>query len=310
MSRSPIGAFILLACLVFAGCASTGQNRDVAVEYFNAGNAYFAIGRYDKAVELYRDALRIDPGLADAGYNLALALVRLQKADEAVPILTGLLSKDPKNVAVMAVLGWAYHIGGREDEALAQYDALLALSPENRDAWYNSGLILWRSGKMNDALERFRKLIVLDPDDGDALYGIGSLLLALDDPKSAAEYLDRYLQKKPDDADAELLLAECEELMEKYSQALDAYERIITIAPKEPRAWFGKARLLLTVIEDPDRGLSALNQALELGFHDMEALKVLLSTELLMNRDAVEAALKTRNMLPQPAATPSEEGQQ
>jgi tetratricopeptide (TPR) repeat protein len=313
MSRTAASILpILILCLCGSGCATSSQNKDIAIEYYNAGNEYFALGRYEKAAELYGDALRLDPTLTDAGFNLSLSLVRLQKTDEAIKIINELLARDPKNVSVMAVLGWAYHIEGREEEALSQYDAILALSPENRDAWYNSGLILWKLNRAQDAVDRFKRLIALAPDEGDALYALGSLYLTLEDPGSAADYLDRYLQGKPDDADAQLLLADAEERMEKYSQALDAYDRIISINSKEPRAWFGKARLLLTVVEDPDKGVSALTQSLELGFHDMEAIKVLLSSELLQNRDAVEAALKARNMLPteETAPPPQPETQQ
>ncbi len=72
--------------------------------------------------------------------------------------------------------------------------------------------------------------------------------------------------------------------------------------PKEPRAWFGQARLLLTVIEDPDKGIAALQKALELGFNDREAIKVLLASPGLQARDQVEAALKTRSLLPDSGA--------
>lgn len=41
---------------------------------FNLGNARFAQGNYQGALEAYRDALRLDPNLGDAKFNLELAL--------------------------------------------------------------------------------------------------------------------------------------------------------------------------------------------------------------------------------------------
>ena len=41
--------------------------------YYNLGNAYFRIGRLGPAVYNYERALRIDPNLADARYNLRVA---------------------------------------------------------------------------------------------------------------------------------------------------------------------------------------------------------------------------------------------
>jgi tetratricopeptide (TPR) repeat protein len=303
---------ILVTLFALLGCATIPRNRDIAVEYFNLGNAYSGLGQFDKAAQHYRDAIRMDPGVDKARYNLATALIQLKKTAEAEGILTDLLAKDPKNVTVMAMLGWALHADGKDADALLQYDAILKLSPENQDAWYNSALILWKLDRKEEALQRLTQLLALAPADGYALYGAGSLLLSFDQPEKALEYFDRYLQKKPDDVDVQLLLADCYERLEKYSQALDAYDRAGALDVKDSRAWFGKARLLLTVIEDPDKGLSALKQALELGFHDTEAVKVLLSSPLLQNRDQVEAALKTRGMLPQaqPASEPASGGTQ
>ncbi len=304
--RAPLGTLAFLAVI---SCASDTHSRDVAAEYYNVGNAYYELGQYEKSAQYYRNALGSDPTLAKASFNLSLVLVRLKKTDEALGILNDLLSRDPQNVTVMSALAWALHEGGRDADALARYEDILKIAPENQDARYNESLILWKLGRLREALDGFKKILSLVPDDPDALYGGASLLLSLDDPQSAGDYLARYLEKKPDDVEAQLLLASCFERLEKYSRALSAYEAVQTLAPKEPRAWFGEARLLLTVVEDPEKGVSSLLKALDLGFQDPEAIKVLLASAQLLARDQVEAALKARNLLPeQAAAAPPQPG--
>ena len=290
---------LLAALALCAGCASGGKSPDIAAEYYNLGNAYFEMAHYDKAIAYYTTALGFNPEHAGARINMALALIQQKKAPEAREILTKLLAEDEKNVTVMTALGWALHAEGKDEEALAQYDRIAELSPENYDALYNSALILWKLDRKKEALDRFKKLLAVSPDDNDALFSAGALLVALDDAAAAAEYLERYLQKKPEDKDALFLLAESRVGLKKFSQALAAYEKISVLDPKEARAWFGKARLLLTVIEDPDKGMSALKQSLELGFSDLGAVKTLLASENLQSRQEVEAVLKARSMLPQ-----------
>jgi tetratricopeptide (TPR) repeat protein len=293
--------FALLAGLaLLEACATDTRNKSVAAEYYNIGNAYFEIGKYDLAARYFEDSLRLDPSLTKAEYNLALVQIRLKKSAEAQKILEKLLSDDPRNTTVLAALAWALHAEGKDDQALARYKTILEIDAGNKDALYNSALILWKLDKKQDALERFRKLLDIAPDDTDTLYDLGSLLLSMDQPQAAIEYLDRYLQKKPDDADAQLLLAACYERTQNYVQALAAYERMAAINPKDPRAWWGQARLLLTAVEDPDKGMAALQKALELGFHDMDAVRALLATPQLLARDEVVNALKARNMYPQP----------
>jgi tetratricopeptide (TPR) repeat protein len=293
-------AFVCAAVIlsISAGCASNTRSMDVAAEYYNIGNVYFELTQYEKAVTYYKTALGFNPNLAGARMNLALALIQLKRTAEAREILDTLLAEDDKNVTVMGALGWALHAEGKEPEALAQYDRIIELSPENYDAFYNSGLILWKLDRKTEALERFNKLLDIAPDDNDALFSAGALLVALGEAEPAVGYLERFLQKKPEDKDALFLLAEGRVELEKYSQALSTYEKISVLDPREARAWFGKARLLLTVIEDPDKGLSALKQALELGFRDAAAVKALLAASNLQSRSEVESALKARNMLP------------
>ena len=295
MRQNPARAAVLaVLAIILAGCASRPGSRDLAIEYYNIGNAFFELGRYEKAMDAYQSSLRLDPGLVKADYNLALTFARMTKIPEAEAILKRLLASDPANVSLMSTLAWAYHLGGRDEEALGQYDAVLALAPENADAWYNSALLLWKGGKNEEALRRFQQLLAIRPEDAEGLLGAGSLLLAMAEAPGAQEHLQRYLSKKPDDLEARYLLADALERQRSFSRVLQEYERILAKDPAQANAWFGKARLLLTVIQDPDRGLEALRKALSLGFKDSEAAAALLASDGLLERQAVEAALQEK----------------
>ena len=115
--------------------------------------------------------------------------------------------------------------------------------------------------------------------------------------------LSRYVEKKPDDMDAWYLIAAAAERLQKYSRALEAYDKIIAIDPKQANAWFGEARLLLTVVEDPQKGLDALDKALSAGFKDKDAVKALLASPQLLEKAKVEEAFKEHDLLP-PAEQP------
>jgi tetratricopeptide (TPR) repeat protein len=288
---------------LFAGCVS-GARGSVASDYYNIANAYVQLGQYDKAIQYYQDALRADPTLVKADFNLAVALARLKRTEESIAVLKRLLLNDPRNTQIMATMGWVYHQAGRDGDALEQYDAVLLLSPADQDALYNSGILLWKVDRRGEALERFRKVLDNAPADTDSLFAGGSILLSMEDPAASFDMLSRYLEKKPDDPQALYLVAAGAEQLRKFSRALDAYERIIAIDPKQSDAWFGEARLLLTVIEDPQRGLDALAKALAGGFKDQVAVRALLDSSGLQERGKVEGMLRERNLLP-PAGPPA-----
>jgi tetratricopeptide (TPR) repeat protein len=303
----PAVPLLLVSALILGGCVTSKRDHEIASEFYDLGNAYVELGKYDKAIAEFQAALKIDPGFVKADYNLALAYAHAKRTDDAIAILKKLLMADPENTQVLSALGWAYHLAARDTDALVQYTTVVRLSPADLNALYNAGIILWKLKRPQEAMEKFNDLLARAPDDTDALYAAGSLLLSLDDAAGSADMISRYLDKKPADNEGWYLLAAAAERQKKYTQALAAYDKIIALDSAQGDAWFGETRLLLTVVEDPQRGLEALAKALGAGFKDPKAVQALLDAPGLLERDKVEAALKDKGLLPAPApaAAPS-----
>ena len=119
---------------------------------------------------------------------------------------------------------------------------------------YNSGIILWKLNRQQRGDGPVPHCPGKSPDDTDALYAAGSLLLSMDDPQGSADMLSRYLDKKPGDTEGWYLVAAGAERQKKYARAMEAYDKIVAIDATQGDAWFGETRLLLTVVEDPQRG--------------------------------------------------------
>ena len=96
-------------------------------------------------------------------------------------------------------------------------------------------------------------------------------------------------------------LAEAYRRLERYDRALDAYAQALVYDEKRAEAWFSSAVIQLTRIEDPDRGLVALAEALDNGFRDAERIAELLDDPDLLEREQVTDLLKRRGVLPEGA---------
>jgi len=297
----PAALLLVFCALTLGGCVTARRDRDVASEYYDLGNAYVELGKYDKAITEFQAALKIDPGFVKADYNLALAYAHAKRTNDAIAALKRLLAADHQNTQLLSALGWAYHLAGLEENALSQYSTVISLSPADLNALYNTGIILWKLKRPHEAMDKLNALLARAPDDTDALYAAGSLLLSLDDAAASGDMMSRYLEKKPGDTQGWYLLAAGAERQKKYARALEAYDKIIAIDPAQGDAWFGETRLLLTVVEDPQKGLDALEKALGAGFKDTKAVKALLDSTGLLERDKVEAALKDHGLLPDQA---------
>ena len=87
-------------------------------------------GLVDEATEMYRKAVKLNPGSASAQYNLGSALARSGKYAEAESHLRKALAKNP-NAQTYTGLGVVLWQQGRTDEAVLSLQAAIAADPAN-----------------------------------------------------------------------------------------------------------------------------------------------------------------------------------
>ncbi len=291
---------LLTILISMLSCASNLKNEDLAREYYNIGNEYFDLKKYDKANQYYKKAIELDAAFSKARFNYAQSLLKLNKFEEAIQLLESLSAEDPDNTLVLTLIGYAYHAQNLDDKALATFEKIIARSPDNTAALYNSGIILWKTGKMEDAQKRFERAITLAPDDLDVIYNLGNLFFDLANYEKAISFLSRYLQKKPSDEKVFLLYARSYGMLEEYAPALEAYDQVLAINANNKDAWFEKADMLLTKAKDPGKGIIALTQAFDKGYADKEKITRLYDSPDLADRDIVRKFIEDRKILAEP----------
>jgi tetratricopeptide (TPR) repeat protein len=140
---------------------------------FQRGLAAQQAGRIDDAIAAYRKAIRVNPGLAPAQFNLGQLL--RQRGDY--------------------------------EQAAHCFDGAARLRPTAADAWLNLGAMLERLERFSDAGRAYAQAIECGPDDPVGYYNQGNVQLALGDFGSAVESYRQAIEKGPDHADAQWNLA-------------------------------------------------------------------------------------------------------
>jgi tetratricopeptide (TPR) repeat protein len=297
--------FFIILC-IFSGCAGGVKAADLANEYYNIGNSYYNLKQFDDARKFYERALELNPRFYKAKYNLAMSLIKLNRTEDAIPVLEDIRNKDSNNIDVLSTLTYLYYQTAKYEKALITIDQILAIAPQSVFALYNGGIIYWKLKKIDKAISLFIQLKEIQPDDQDIVYNLGNLYYIAGNYEKAVEYFLQYIEKKPGDGNSYLFLARCYSALEKYLLALEAYDRAVVILPKNKDIWFEKAVILLTKVMDPAKGLTMLTQAIELGFNDADKFKALLENPALLDREKIEAFLKEKNVYPPPAKTSNE----
>jgi hypothetical protein len=95
------------------------------------GRVFARHQQIDEAALCFREAVQLDPALAQAQYDLGVLLMRSGKSSEALPHLTEAARLEPRSAEVHAALGAALAGVGRKDEAVIQFQEVLRLKPDD-----------------------------------------------------------------------------------------------------------------------------------------------------------------------------------
>jgi tetratricopeptide (TPR) repeat protein len=130
---------------------------DGAEDWYERGSELEEVSP-EEAMAAYRQALEIDPGLADAHVNLGRLL----------------------------------HERGEAAEAERHYRLALAVRPEDATAVFNLGVALQDLGRLAEAAEAYEKALEIDRSLADAHYNLAGLYERLGQPEAAFRHLRTY----------------------------------------------------------------------------------------------------------------------
>ena len=136
--------------------------------YFNYGATAEQAGLYDKAADLFRKAIAMDPAnAADACNYLGYMWVEQNlHLDEAEAMIKRAVQSEPNNGAFLDSLGWLEFRQGKFDQALT--DLLRAAKNMTRDdpvVFEHLGDVYLKLERMPQALEAWQKALTLDPQN-------------------------------------------------------------------------------------------------------------------------------------------------
>ena len=134
--------------------------------YFDYGAAAEQAGLFDKAADLFRKSIAIDPANAADAYNYLAYMwaehnMHLEEAEQMIKLA---LQADPNNGAYIDTMGWLEFREGKLDQALV--DLLRAAQKLTRDdpvVFEHIGDTFAKMNKMAQALDAWQKALNLDP---------------------------------------------------------------------------------------------------------------------------------------------------
>lgn len=197
--------------------------------HYNLGNAQFALGHVDLAIESYRRAIELEPGLAEPYNNLGIALASLGRLSEAIEAYQHAIQAQPAHAGAHNNLGIAlYQTGLLEPAALACLRAI-ELNESVPEAHNSLGNILKDMGRLDQATACYQKAIELNPTYAEAYNNLAVIMAErrnLDPAIMAARYA---IELRPDFIDAYKNLGDALQQQGRQQDAANVYERALAI---------------------------------------------------------------------------------
>lgn len=221
----------------------------------------------DRAIELAatrrRDSAWIE-FIPNTYYTRAIAHLRQQRFEKALGDLERALSMMPYmpdfKIEPYILKAYALNRLGRYSEAAASVGMALRIDSDSEDAQFELWRVYFNTGKYEVGHRFLQKLDKYLPVPASRHLAYGFTSLALGRLEKALEYCERALALKQNFSDAYVLKGDCFYYLRRYSDALEYYEKALTISPENCGALEGQLWIQAAC---PDKKLRNSKKALD-----------------------------------------------
>ncbi len=151
-------------------------NSTFVSEKIEEGNLLINKSKYEDAIKLYDQVLKIDPKSVEALNGKGLAFDKLGRYEDAITWFDNALKIDPTSAQVLNNKGISLANLNRFEEAITLYDKAIKIDPNFVDALYNKGGALAELGKYDEAAKWTNKALEIDKTNQNASNSKSSLL--------------------------------------------------------------------------------------------------------------------------------------
>ncbi|MEW6685095.1 MAG: tetratricopeptide repeat protein [Candidatus Edwardsbacteria bacterium] len=162
------------------------------------------------------------------------------KYDEAITVLKNALKLDASDLNTMTLLGWAYSYKGMYDEALGICLQVLQKDPENASARNNVGFICYKKGIYGEAIEHLSRVIKHSANRLAVLYAhyyLGLVYLERRMLDDAVFFFSKAIVLGPNLIEAYYHLGITYQMKKMEGAAIEEWKRCLKLSPQN---WWAK----------------------------------------------------------------------
>ena len=149
--------FLLFSCNTTAHIPVPGektvQRNNISNEYYTIADAYFDLGKYDKACTYYKLAMKNKSLYWSSYYKLGKSYVNSKNWEQAEKVFVDLLKRDSENISLKMSLAYISAMNNNLVKSEELYSQMWETNPDNADILSNYINVLIAAGKTEKAKE-------------------------------------------------------------------------------------------------------------------------------------------------------------
>ncbi|XP_058718694.1 protein O-mannosyl-transferase TMTC1-like [Poecile atricapillus] len=214
---------------------SLGQNKEAEVWYKRAlkvsrkaeilsplGALYYNTGRYEEALQVYREAAALQPSNKDIRLALAQVLAMMGRTKEAEKMTNHILNEDAECLECYRLLSAIYSKQELYAKALEAIEKALQLKPKDpkviSELFFTKGNQLREQNLLDKAFESYKQAVELNPDQAQAWMNMGGIEHIKGSYITARDYYEKALQLVPNSKLLKENLAKLDRLEKRFQE--------------------------------------------------------------------------------------------
>jgi tetratricopeptide (TPR) repeat protein len=204
-----------------------------AVVLVNVSQYYEYIGEPERAEELEKRAIELEPAYPSSYARLAELYVRQRRFDEALELADEYAAQFPDSFyAAYMIRGHVLRYAGRYEEAIEQMEEAIALAPERASPYANLAWCLWDIQRWSEARNYLEIALEKSPNRAYLHQNYGRLIgNEFAEYRKSIEHLNRAIELNPRDLNAYNDLASMHDILGNPDSAQWAIDKAIELAP-------------------------------------------------------------------------------
>jgi tetratricopeptide (TPR) repeat protein len=177
--------------------AIAGLSADAQKAFLKGSELLFKDKNADKSIEEFKKVEKLEPNFVSGYVHHSVALMQMQKYDEAQPILRGAVKRDAKDFSANFYLGVCLNSQQKFSDAEPFLKSALSLKEASPEANYELSRALVALGRWQEAEPLANKSRELAPQFAATQIVLGNISLRKRDASAALQHFQEYLRLDP-----------------------------------------------------------------------------------------------------------------